>query len=148
MNDLDGDLLAPQTTHMFNQTGFDDLISAYKGSGGTARADDLALLLAEKGQGSFVSLAKSIVKGDVFSIEWNNHFWLPMFQFEPCDMTMKRSVRKILRELRHVLDTWALAAWFAEPNAWLKNRRPVDMLDANFPAVFAAARADRFVAAG
>ena len=135
-------------TNALSSQSFDRLISANKGSGGTARADDLALLLAEKGQGSFVSLAKAIVKGDVFSIEWNNHFWLPMFQFEPGDMSMKRSVCKIRCELTHVLDNWTLAAWFAEPNVWLKNRCPVDMLDANYPAVFAAARADRFVAAG
>lgn len=134
--------------HVLNRDGFDKLISAYKGSGGTARADDLALLLAEKGWGNFSSLARGIVRGEVFSIEWNNHFWLPMFQFEPCDMSMKGSVRKILCELTHVLDNWTLAAWFAEPNIWLKNRCPVDMLDANFPAVFAAARADRFVATG
>lgn len=135
-------------TNASSSQGFDRLISAYKASGGTARADDLALLLAEKGQGGFVSLAKAIVRREVFSIEWNNHFWLPMFQFELCDMSMKRSVRKILCELTHVLDNWTLAAWFAEPNIWLKNRCPVDMLDSNFPAVFAAARADRFVAAG
>lgn len=133
---------------MFNQDRFDALISAYRRSGGTARAEDLALLLAEKGQGSFISLARGIVKGEVFSIEWNNHFWLPMFQFEAHDMSMKRNVRKILRELAHVLDNLTLAAWFAEPNAWLKNSRPVDMMDSNFPEVFAAARADRFVAAG
>ena len=142
------ELLDLQTVSIFSQGAFDALISAYRGSGGTARAEDLALLLAEKGQGSFSSLARGIVKGEIFSIEWNSHFWLPMFQFEAHDMSMKHSVRKIMSELAHVLDNWSLATWFAEPNVWLRNCRPVDMLDSNLPEVFAAARAERFVAAG
>lgn len=127
---------------------FDNMIGAYKTCGGTARADDLALLLEERKKGDFVSLAKRIVSRDVFSFEWQNHFWVPMFQFNLQDMSVKQEVRRVAHELHAVLDNWTLALWFTEPNAWLKGKRPVDMVDRQFSEVLHAARADRFVATG
>ncbi|MBK7615415.1 MAG: hypothetical protein IPJ08_13330 [Burkholderiales bacterium] len=49
-------------------------------------------------------------------------------------------------ELPAELDAWQVAAWFARPNGWLNDARPVDQLARNLPAVLNAARADRFVA--
>jgi hypothetical protein len=135
-------------TSCLNRQGFDDMIGAFKAFGGTARADDLALLLQEKRKGDFVSLAKRMVSRDIFSFEWQNHFWVPMFQFDPKDLTVKQEVRRVVHELSSVLDSWTLALWFTEPNAWLKGKRPVEMLDRYFSDVLAAARADRFVATG
>lgn len=76
-------------TNVFNRQGFEAMIGAYKTSGGTARADDLALLLEEKSKGNFVSVAKRIVSRDIFSFEWQNHFWIPMFQFHSHDLSIK-----------------------------------------------------------
>ena len=135
-------------TNVFNHQGFDAIISAYKTSGGTTRADDLALLLEEKSKGNFVSVARWIVSRDIFSFEWQSHLWVPMFQFDPYDLSIKQEVRRVVHELAAVLDNWTLAQWFAEPNAWLKNRRPVDLVDSHFSDVLYAARADRYVAAG
>lgn len=135
-------------TNVLNRQGFDDMVDAYKSSGGTARADDLALLLEERQKGDFVSVAKRIVSRDIFSFEWQNHFWVPMFQFHPHDLSIRQEVRRVVHELSAVLDNWTLALWFTEPNAWLKGRRPVDMLERNFSDVLHAARADRFVATG
>ena len=83
---------------------------------------------------------------DIFSFEWQNHFWVPMFQFHNQDLSVKQEVRRVVHELTDVLDNWTLAEWFTEPNAWLKGGRPVDMVDGNFSYVLGAARADRFVA--
>lgn len=127
---------------------FDAMIAAYTSCGGTARADDLALLLQEHHKVTFVNLAKRLVSGDVFSFEWQDHFWVPMFQFNRQDMSVKHEVHRVVRELDGVLDSWTLAWWFTEPNAWLKGRRPVDLVDRQFSDVLGAARADRFVAAG
>lgn len=127
---------------------FDGMIDAYKTGGGTARADDLALLLEERKKGDFVSLAKRMVSRDVFSFEWQNHFWVPMFQFNQKDLSIKPEVRRVVHELHDVLDNWTLALWFTEPNAWLKAKRPIDMVDRYFAEVLHAARADRFVATG
>ena len=122
------------------------MIGAFKSSGGTARADDLALLLQEKSRGNFVSLARQLVSRDVFSFEFQNHFWVPMFQFHLPDMSVKQEVTRVVGELAAALDSWTLAQWFTQPNAWLAMQRPVDMLQRRFSDVLAAARADRFVA--
>lgn len=55
-------------------------------------------------------------------------------------------VRK--RPLQRRRRQWALAMWFSQPNHWLRNRRPVDVLDVSLTAVLRAARADRFIANG
>lgn len=130
------------------RNSFDAMIAAYTNCGGTARADDLALLLDEQHKGSFVNLAKRLVSGDVFSFQWQDHFWVPMFQFNRHDMSVKLEVHRVVRELNGVLDSWTLAWWFARPNAWLKGRRPVDLVDRQFSDVLGAARADRLLAAG
>ena len=135
-------------TNIFNRQSIDAIIGAYKINGGIARADDLALLLEEKNKGNFVSVARRIVSRDIFSFEWQNHFWVPMVQFNLHDLSIKQEVRRVVHELTAVLDNWTLALWFAEPNSWLKGRRPVDMVDSHFSAVLHAARADRFVAIG
>ena len=128
--------------------GFDAMVGAYKTSGGTVRADDLALLMEHTNQGNFVSVVRRIASRDIFSFEWHNHFWVPMFQFNPDDLTPKHEVRRVVHELSAVLDSWTLALWFTEPNDWLKGQRPVDRVDGHFQDVLHAARADRYVAAG
>lgn len=128
--------------------GFAALLLAYGATGGTAPGDELARLMQDRRSGDLASLARLIVSGEIFTFEWHDTFWIPMFQFELYDLTVKQGPRKVLAELVGVFDGWALAAWFAQPNSWLKGCRPVDLLESNLSAVFAAARADRFVARG
>lgn len=130
-----------------SSAGFAALLSAYRSSGGTARGDDLARLLADHHRGDYVSLARLIVAGDVFGFEWRQTLWIPMFQFDARDLAIKQGARQVLAELTADFDGWALAAWFANGNTWLGGHRPVDLLDRDLPAVLDAARADRFVAA-
>lgn len=136
---------AVSTSYCYN---FNALIDAYKSNGGTVRADDLALLFEAQGKGNFDSVAQRIVSRDIFSFEWQAHRWVPMFQFNAHDLSVKHEVRRVVHELAAVLDNWTLAEWFTQPNVWLKDRRPVDMVDGHFSFVLDAARADRFVAAG
>ena len=128
--------------------GFKALLSAFQATGGAARGDELAGLMADRQLGTLASLARNIVSGEVLSFQWRHSFWVPMFQFELDDLSLKKGPRKVLAELVKVLEPWAIAAWFAQPNSWLKYQRPIDLLDSNLSAVFAAARADRFVANG
>ncbi len=125
---------------------FSAMRSAYQASGGTACGDDLAHLLQDHHCGDFASLARLIVSGAVFGFEWQHTFWIPMFQFELRDLSVKPGPQQVLAELAAEFDGWTLALWFAEPNARLNGRRPVDLLDSNLPAVLDAARADRFIA--
>lgn len=131
-----------------SSAGFAALLGAYRSSGGTARGDDLARLLAEHHRGDYVSLARLIVAGEVFGFQWRQTLWIPMFQFDSRDLCVKPASRQLLAALTPDFSGWALAAWFANRNAWLDGRRPVDLVDCELPGALNAARADRFIAAG
>ena len=119
----------------------------YRANGGFAGGDDLARLLQDCGRGSFASLARGVVAGEVFGFEWRHTFWIPLFQFTE-DLTVKPGLKAVLAELASEYDGRRLAEWFVEPNGWLEARRPIDVLDASPDEVLQAARADRFVATG
>lgn len=121
---------------------------ALRGRGGLARADDLARLLEDCRHVDFIGLAKLMVSGAIFSFEWGGTHWIPMFQFNLADLTVKPAARSVLTELNTTFDGWALAEWFTQPNDWLAGRLPVDMVDSDLPVVLDAARADRFIANG
>jgi len=130
------------------ERGFAALCAAYRSSGGIERGDDLARLLEEHQLGNFVSLARLIVTRELFCFEWRDAFWVPMFQFELRDLSIRPGPQRVLAELVSRFDGWSLATWFAKPNAWLDERRPLDLLDENLALVLQAAHADRFAAAG
>jgi hypothetical protein len=131
-----------------DSAGFASILNAYRGSGGTARGDDLACLMKEHLRGDYISLARLLVNGGVFGFTWRGVLWIPMFQFELRDLAVKSGSRLVLAELASTFDNWAVATWFAEGNSWLDGRPPVDMLDRDLPKVLEAARAGRFIAAG
>ncbi|MBC7995802.1 MAG: hypothetical protein H7Z15_21435 [Rhizobacter sp.] len=122
--------------------------AGYRGTGGIARGDDLARLLEDLQRGDVSTLARLIAAGDVFGFDWHGSFWVPMFQFELRDLSIKHSVRRVAAELAQVFDGWTMAVWFAQRNSWLDEQRPVDLLDSMLPAVLHAARADRYIASG
>lgn len=130
-----------------DEADFVAMRSAYHAAGGFAGGDDLARLLEDCGRGSFSGLARRIVAGDLFGFEWRQTFWIPMFQFTD-DLEVKPGLKAVLAELASEYDGRRLADWFVEPNAWLEERRPIDVLDAHPDEVLQAARADRFVATG
>lgn len=124
------------------------MLSAYRATGGIARTDDLARMLNEHRRAGLDALAGLIAAGTVFGFEWGSDFWLPMFQFEPRDLSLKPAPRQVVAELADEFDGWGLAVWFAHPNCWLQDRRPVDLLNSQLSQVLEAARTDRFIAAG
>lgn len=122
--------------------------TAFRPTGGVARGEDLAGWMAARQRGDHASLARMIVNGDVISFEWNDSFWLPMFQFDPVDLSIRPGPRQVVKELHDDCDGWTLSAWFARPNGWLDDSAPVDRIASDLPAVLNAARADRFVVTG
>jgi hypothetical protein len=122
--------------------------TGYRPTGGIARGDDLARLLEDLQRGDVSMLARLIASGEVFGFEWHGSFWIPMFQFDLSDLTVKPAARQVQGELAQVFDGWTMAVWFAQRNSWLDERKPVDLLDTELPAVLQAARADRFIASG
>jgi hypothetical protein len=128
--------------------GFVRLRAAYRASGGTARSDDLARLLEDCRNTDFDGLTRLIVSGEAFGFDWNHLFWVPMFQFDLNDLTLKKGSVQVLAELATSFEGWTLAAWFVQRNSWLNHSRPVDLIDSHLHEVLEAARADRFVATG
>jgi hypothetical protein len=128
--------------------GFTALLAAFRATGGTARGDDVARLLEDHGLGDFIGLAKLIANGDVFGFEWRGELWIPMFQFELRDLSVKPATQHVLAELGSGFDGWSCAAWFARPNSCLNFHTPVDLLATRLPDVLEAVRTDRFAAVG
>jgi len=128
--------------------GFTAILAAFKATGGTARGDDVARLLEGRGVDDFIGLARLIAAGDVFGFEWRHTLWIPMFQFDLRDLSIKPAAQRVLKELGTGFDAWACAAWLATPNSWLDHHLPVDLLDTQLARVLEAARTDRFIAVG
>jgi hypothetical protein len=127
---------------------FGALLCAFRPTGGTARGDDLSRLLDDCHCRDSVSLATLLASGAIFGFAWHNTVWIPMFQFDLRDLSIRSSPRQVRAELTHELDGWGLASWFGQPNCWLSGRRPVDVLESDRSGVLGAARADRFIAVG
>ena len=123
------------------------LRQACQASGGIVRGDELAHLLEDCRRGDFVSLARLIARRDIFAIEWQGSLWVPMFQFDLRDLSIRLAPQRVSAQLHAVRDGWTLATWFARPNGWLQGRRPLDLLDSQPDLVVCAARVERFVAA-
>jgi hypothetical protein len=117
-------------------------------SGGVVRGGDLAGWLEKRQRGDAVSLAKLIISGNIFGFEWQGNFWIPMFQFDFRDLSIRQAPRKVRAELGGVFDGWTLSVWFVQPCVWLNGQSPIDLLEADLPAVLEAARSERFVATG
>ncbi len=126
-----------------SSAGFIALLGAFRDSGGTARGEAVAPLLQERQCRDYVSLARLIGSGCVFGFKWRETLWIPMFQFDPIDLSLTQGLREVLTELAGVFDTWELAHWFAEGNAGLAGRRPSETLADDWPSVLHAAHARR-----
>ncbi len=119
------------------------LQQAYRGAGGIGCGETISLRMSLSGNGGYVDLARRIVAGQLFSFQWHDQFWLPLFQFDPLLLTQREAPRRVLDELHGVLDGWAIAHWHVAPNTALAGQRPLDLLDTDLPAVMGAARAAR-----
>jgi hypothetical protein len=124
------------------------MLDAYRPSGGLARAQEVAAMFKTHGANDAATLANWIIKRQVISFEWQGKIWLPLFQFNPLDMTRQPGLAEALSELVVVYDDWELASWFSLPNPWLQDCTPADSLAAAAPEVLNSARAERYVAAG
>jgi hypothetical protein len=80
--------------------------------------------------------------------EHGGALWIPRFQFDTTTMELRPECCAVFSELIGAFDGWEQALWFASPNVWLGNARPIDVIDSSAPCVLGAARADRFIALG
>jgi hypothetical protein len=116
------------------------LLEAFRATGGTVAAEIVGRMLEERRAGNAPGLAHLVSSNQVFGFEWRDRLWIPMFQFDADDLTLRPGPLQVRAELPALWLGWTLASWFASPNAWLNGCPPVDLLDSNVAAVAAAAR--------
>jgi hypothetical protein len=124
------------------------MVDAYRRTGGLISGAEVALLLRRYSTQPLSLLARWIVTRRVVSYVWQAEILVPLFQFDRYDMSVRRDTSQVVDELADTFDDWELAAWFAQPNSWLQDAAPVELIDVDQPAVLQAARADRFIARG
>ncbi len=139
---------APAQPFAASDNGFVALQNALRASGGLASGNEVAARLQLDGEAGYVQLARWIVGRQAFSFAWHDDIWLPMFQFDPQNFSLRRSARPILAELIGVMAGWSIAHWFATPNEALHGHRPVELWNTQQEEVFQAARLQRFVMKG
>ena len=122
---------------------FISLQSAYRPCGGLATGEEVAARLHVNGEGGHSRLARWIVGRQVFSFVWHEHFWLPMFQFEGPELSLREGLRPVLSEMINAMDGWSLAVWFALPNAALEGHSPLSVGRNRWSDVVHAARLQR-----
>jgi hypothetical protein len=120
---------------------FVGLLNAFRPSGGLARAPEVAARFKRQGVTDVSPMASWLLKRQVISIEWQSKIWLPLFQFCPTSMALRAGLSSVLAELVVRYDEWAIADWFAQPNVWLADCAPADVLAVAAPQVLIAARA-------
>jgi len=124
-----------------NGRGFVAVLAAFRASGGTARGDVVARLLEDHDAGEAASLATLVHSSQLFGFEWRGSFWIPMFQFNPEDLSLASAAQAVRAELPELWSGWTVAMWFAMRNARLEGHSPVDLLGSDLDAVLHAAQA-------
>jgi hypothetical protein len=127
---------------------FVTMLNAFRASGGLAREQEVATLIKKHQVNDVSPLAAWVFKRQICSFEWQSKSWIPMFQFNPSSVTLRAGLSAVLSELASIYDDWEIANWFAEPNPWLADCTPADVLAVAPAQVHHAARAERFVQAG
>ena len=127
---------------------FISLLDNYRPSGGLARTQETLELFMRRCGPDLATVARWMAQREVLCLDWHAQSWMPLFQFNLVDMAPLPQLAPVLAELNPVYSPWALAAWFAQPNAWLDGERPAELLVSNPAGVLNAVRADRFMAMG
>lgn len=91
---------APRLEETCPDFQFIALLEGYRCSGGLARGQEV-FALAQRCQPNQVQrLANWIVNAEVICFDWQAKMWLPLFQFDSCDMTPQPGLDQVLAALR------------------------------------------------
>jgi len=116
------------------------LLEAYRATGGMAPGNFLCQSLQQHQRGELGALARLVEDRRLFVLDWRGDSWIPMFQFDADDLSCKAGPARVRAELAGLDSGWAIASWFARPNAQLGGRLPVDIVGLDLGAVVDAAR--------
>ena len=120
--------------------GFIAMLEAYRSTGGLAPGHFLHESLQNHQRGDLARLARLIVDRRIFVLDWRGDSWIPMFQFDGRDLACKPGPALVRAELKALSSGWAIAAWFARPNAMLDGCRPANVTESDLASVLEAAR--------
>src|SRR5450830_179066 len=126
-----------------SSSGFVFLLLAYRSSGGMLNGEDLGQILTAYRRPEDASLATLIATRALFCFTWRSVVWVPMFQFDLRDLTINAKCRSIFLELEKSFDDWGAANWMAQPNCYLNEKKPIDLLESDFHAVLDAAGSEK-----
>jgi len=122
------------------------MTAAFERSGGLASLNFVEKLMYRHSGKRLIDSSGHDPRRRILSYPWKAQTLVPLFQFDMADMSRRIEVDAVICELADIFDDWSLALWFAQPNCWLQDCAPVDVIRWDHDAVFNAARADRFVA--
>lgn len=129
-----------------SDTEFVQMLDGYRASGGLARLEEVAERCERRGGADIATLSDCVARKEIICFEWQSQLWMPLFQFNPLNMTIRPEMQPVASELSCIYGPWDLAFWFSQPNPWLAARAPADALLSDLQTVLQAARADRFIA--
>jgi len=124
------------------------LLHGFRSCGGIVNGDAFAAMLRDRCDQAISVLARRIVRREMVHVPWRSQLLVPLFQFEPLDLSVREGVCTVMQTLAPIYDDWEMASWFAEPNESLGGRRPAELVVQDPDAVIQAARADWFVVQG
>jgi hypothetical protein len=119
---------------------------AFARHGGLSEGDEMARRLRRRSSQPVSLLARWIVERTIVSFDWRGRVLVPNFQLDVQDLMPRQVVLNVASELTPFLDDWNVALWFAEPNAWIEHRLPIDLMASDPNGVLQAARGDRHLA--
>jgi hypothetical protein len=120
--------------------GFIALLKAFRRSGGTVPSGIFGALFAQRQCAGAPRLQTLIERGEVLAFEWRADLWIPLFQFDADDFSIKASAREVRAELPVCWSAWRVATWFVQPQSCLGDCSPVDVLDQGKADVIRAAQ--------
>lgn len=118
------------------------MLEIYRSSGGMLRAENLSRLLKTHGAEGASNLTGLLASRAVYGFHWQESMWVPMFQFDPRNLSVNRLPSQVREALGPDFEDWSLASWFARRNPKLGNQRPVELLESDFSELMQAARED------
>ncbi|MBB1600472.1 hypothetical protein [Variovorax sp. UMC13] len=124
---------------------FVELLNGYRRSGGLARGSEVAVRAAQRRCDGTSWLENCLERRMVIALDWHSGLWLPLFQFDRRDMSLREEVRGPCAELSGIMDGWELALWFIRPQCLLHHCSPLELLDSQPAVVLDAARREHFL---
>jgi hypothetical protein len=143
---LDDRAIHPEAFRRLEDRQYLDMGRAFGAHGGWVSGDEMSRHLRRHWDQPISVLANWLMNREIVNIVWHGRILVPLFQFGSEDLRIRPLVRAALAELVDVFDDWEIAVWFAQPNAWLHEQPPLDLVARGDDTVIEAARADRFIA--